>query len=90
MLPRLDGSLRGQRVLLTGASAAKLPDNPQVQYHLGMVYVKLGDKERAEKVLALALGSPESFRGKEERGRRCRGFGEVSRRRSRPSRCRPD
>jgi Flp pilus assembly protein TadD len=35
-------------------SAGKLPDNPQVQYHLGMMYAKLGDKDNARKALGLA------------------------------------
>ncbi len=47
-------------------SAAKLGDNPQVQYHLGMVYAQLGDQANARKALNAALGSPADFQGKDE------------------------
>jgi tetratricopeptide (TPR) repeat protein len=47
-------------------SAGKLPGNPQVQYHLGMVYAKLGDNENARKALGLAVSSGQSFHGKNE------------------------
>jgi len=51
--------------LLTEA-AAKLPNNPQVQYHLGMAYQQTGDKENARKALLFAASSSEAFTGKEE------------------------
>ena len=47
-------------------SAAKLPDNPQVQYHLGVVYAQLGDQANAGKALNVAIGSPADFQGKDE------------------------
>jgi tetratricopeptide (TPR) repeat protein len=47
-------------------SAAKLPDNPQVQYHLGMTYAQLGDQANARKALNVAIGSPADFQGKED------------------------
>jgi tetratricopeptide (TPR) repeat protein len=47
-------------------SAAKLPDNPQVQYHLGMTYAQLGDQANARKALNAAIGSPADFQGKED------------------------
>ncbi|HEX5529442.1 MAG TPA: tetratricopeptide repeat protein, partial [Methylomirabilota bacterium] len=47
-------------------SAAKLGDNPQVQYHLGMVYAQLGDQANARKALNAAIGSPANFPGKDE------------------------
>ena len=47
-------------------SAAKLPDNPQVQYHLGMVYAQLGDQANARKALNVAIGSTADFQGKDE------------------------
>jgi tetratricopeptide (TPR) repeat protein len=47
-------------------SAGKLPDNPQVQYHLGMAHARLGDTASARKALAAAVTSPEDFLGKEE------------------------
>jgi len=59
-----------QRALvLLKESAAKLPENPQVQYHLGMAYRQAGDKENARKALEVALKSPEGFIGKDEAGR---------------------
>ena len=47
-------------------SAAKLPDNPQVQYHLGMAYAQLGDQVNARKALNAAIGSTADFQGKDE------------------------
>jgi tetratricopeptide (TPR) repeat protein len=47
-------------------SVAKLPDNAQVQYHLGMVYAQLGDQASARKALSAATGSPADFQGKDE------------------------
>ena len=56
-----------QRALaLLKESARKLPDNVEVQYHLGMTYAKLGDKPNARQALARAVASPVSFTGKEE------------------------
>src|SRR3989475_12324592 len=47
-------------------SAAKLPSNPEVQYHLGMAAYKTGDKETARKALAIAVNSPTNLPGKDE------------------------
>jgi Flp pilus assembly protein TadD len=47
-------------------SAAKLPDNPQVQYHLGMAYAKVGNQVSARKALTAAVNSPADFQGKDE------------------------
>jgi tetratricopeptide (TPR) repeat protein len=56
-----------QRALtLLQESAAKLGNNPQVQYHLGMAYQQVGDKEAARKALQAAVSSPASYPGKEE------------------------
>lgn len=56
-----------QRALtLFKESAAKLPDNPEVQYHLGLAYLKAGEKENARSALAAAVRSPVDFPGKEE------------------------
>jgi predicted Zn-dependent protease len=67
-----------QRALdLLSEDASKLPDNPQMQYHLGVVYVKLGDKERAEKALALAVSAPEAFQGKHQ-ARKAREKGDIT------------
>jgi Flp pilus assembly protein TadD len=48
------------------ASADRLPDNPVVQYHLGMAAAKTGDRETARAALAMAVKSPHRFPGKEE------------------------
>ena len=56
-----------QRALaLLRESAGKLPDNPQVQYHLGMAYSQVGDQANARKALEFAVKSPTEFEGKEE------------------------
>jgi Flp pilus assembly protein TadD len=55
-----------QALGLLKESAAKLPDNPTVQYHLGLASLKVGDKEGARKALTTAVSSPGTFPGKEE------------------------
>ncbi len=56
-----------QRALaLLKESAAKLPDNPQVQYHVGMAYAQVGDQANARKALTAATSSNAVFEGKEE------------------------
>jgi len=56
-----------QRALaLLQESAAKLPENPEVQYHLGMAALKVGETETAKKSLAAATAAPKDFIGKEE------------------------
>jgi tetratricopeptide (TPR) repeat protein len=47
-------------------SAAKLPENPEIQYHLGMAALKAGDTEIARRSLAKATAAPTHFAGKEE------------------------
>lgn len=47
-------------------SAAKLPDNPVAHYHLGMAYVKNGQKELAKHELEQALKLSQNFSGHEE------------------------
>jgi tetratricopeptide (TPR) repeat protein len=47
-------------------SAAKLPDAPVIQYHLGMASLKVGNKEGARKSLTAAVNSPAGFAGKDE------------------------
>ena len=47
-------------------SATKLPDNPVVQYHLGLASIKMGDKEGARRALTAAVNSPVTFAGKDE------------------------
>jgi len=56
-----------QRALaLLKESASKLPNNMEVQYHLGMTYAKLGDKAGARQALGRAVASPAGFTGKDE------------------------
>jgi tetratricopeptide (TPR) repeat protein len=56
-----------QRALaLLKDSANKLPNNVEVQYHLGMTYAKLGDRINARKALARAVASGVAFAGKDE------------------------
>ncbi len=56
-----------QRALaLLKESAQKLPNNAQVQYHVGMAYQQVGDPENARKALDFAINSPETFQGKDE------------------------
>jgi Flp pilus assembly protein TadD len=55
-----------QALVLLKESASKLPDNPQVQYHLGKAYVQVGDKDGARKALTVAVNSPQAFLGKDD------------------------
>jgi tetratricopeptide (TPR) repeat protein len=55
-----------QAVGLLRESARKLPDEPVVQYHLGLAAMKAGDKNSARVALTAAVNSPVSFSGKEE------------------------
>ena len=47
-------------------SAAKLPNSPAVQYHLGLASLKVGDTSGARKALTVAVNSPGHFPGKDE------------------------
>ena len=53
-------------VSLLRESAEKLEDNTEVQYHLGMAYLKTGNPQAAKDSLANALKLSESFTGVEE------------------------
>jgi tetratricopeptide (TPR) repeat protein len=53
-------------VSLLRESAEKLEDNAEVQYHLGMAYLKTGNPQAAKDSLANALKLSESFTGVEE------------------------
>lgn len=56
-----------QRALsLLRESAEKLPANPQVQYHVGMAYAQLGDKDNARKALTAATSTTAEFFGKDD------------------------
>jgi Flp pilus assembly protein TadD len=47
-------------------SASKLPNQPIVQYHLGLASLKVGDKDGARAALTAAVSSPASFPGRDE------------------------
>ena len=51
-------------------SAAKLPDNPEVQFHLGMTAYMMGRTELARVALQKAASAENDFPGKEESKRR--------------------
>ncbi|MBI2524687.1 MAG: exosortase-associated EpsI family protein [Candidatus Rokubacteria bacterium] len=55
---------RALALLLEGA--VRLPDNAELQYHLGMAAARTGDKDLARKALAFAAASPAAFKGKDE------------------------
>ncbi len=56
-----------QRALaLLREGAVRLPDNAELQYHLGMAAARTGERNLARKALAVAAGSPAAFKGKEE------------------------
>jgi len=56
-----------QRALaLLKDSAAKLPCNTMVQYHLGMVSAQLGDKEAARQALSIVAAATTPFPGQDE------------------------
>ena len=47
---------------------------PVVTYHLGMVYLKLGEKQKAREYLQTALASEQAFPGKKEAERTLTGL----------------
>jgi tetratricopeptide (TPR) repeat protein len=53
-------------VTMLEESASILPEQPEVQYHLGMAAQKTGDNATAKKALEKAVASPANFRGKDE------------------------
>jgi Flp pilus assembly protein TadD len=53
-------------IALLKESVAKLPNNPEIQYHLGMAALKVGDNEAARKALTVAANSPTRFGAKDE------------------------
>jgi Flp pilus assembly protein TadD len=47
-------------------SAAKLPGDPVIQYHLGMTSLRLGKKDDARRALTAAVGSGMAFGGRDD------------------------
>jgi tetratricopeptide (TPR) repeat protein len=56
----------GNALRLLQESAAKLPDQPQVQYHVGMAHYMLGDETPARIALQRAADASADFPGKDE------------------------
>ena len=44
----------------------RMPGNPVIQYHLGMVSAQLGDKEAARQAFSIAAAAPMPFPGRDE------------------------
>jgi len=59
-----------QALALFSESAGKMPENPEIQFHLGMANYMMGQTETARKALQRAVSSPTDFTGKEEARRR--------------------
>ncbi|HEX4644520.1 MAG TPA: tetratricopeptide repeat protein, partial [Verrucomicrobiae bacterium] len=57
-----------QALNLLQESAIKLPDEPEIQYHLGMAYYMLGEETPARVALQRALNGNREFPGKNEIG----------------------
>lgn len=55
---------------LLQASAERLPNEPEVSFHLGMAYYMLNDETRARNALTRALAANRDFPGKEEARKR--------------------
>lgn len=53
-------------VSILADSASKLPDNPEVQYHLGMARYALGDEAGARTSLSAAVSAATDFPGKDK------------------------
>jgi tetratricopeptide (TPR) repeat protein len=51
-------------------SAAKLPNLPEIQFHLGMTYYMLGEEGRAREALQKAVDAPADFPAKDQARRR--------------------
>jgi tetratricopeptide (TPR) repeat protein len=51
-------------------SAAKLPNIPEIQFHLGMTYYMLGEEGPARDALQKAVDAPADFRAKDQARRR--------------------
>src|SRR5207248_197737 len=56
-------------------SVAKSPDNPEIQFHLGMAEYMMGRTDVARAALEKAVGSATDFDGKDEARRRLASLG---------------
>jgi tetratricopeptide (TPR) repeat protein len=59
-----------QALTLLQESASKLPENPEVQFHLGMTAYMMGQTDLARVALRKAASAPKDFPGKDESKRR--------------------
>jgi Flp pilus assembly protein TadD len=54
---------------LVGAAREKIPNNPSVNYHMGMISCKIGNHSQGREYLVKALGVKENFIGRDEAAR---------------------
>ena len=59
-----------QALTILQGSAEKLPDNPEIQFHLGMTAYAMGQTDVAKVALKKAATAPDNFPGKDESKRR--------------------
>jgi len=59
-----------QALTILQDSAEKLPDNPEIQFHLGMTAYAMGQTDIAKVALKKAAAAPNNFPGKDESKRR--------------------
>jgi tetratricopeptide (TPR) repeat protein len=59
-----------QALTILQDSAEKLPDNPEIQFHLGMTAYAMGQTDIAKVALKKAAAAPNDFPGKDESKRR--------------------
>ena len=59
-----------QALTILQESAEKLPDNPEIQFHLGMTAYAMGQTDIAKAALKKAAAAPNNFPGKDESKRR--------------------
>ena len=59
-----------QALLILQDSAEKLPDNPEIQFHLGITVYAMGQTDIAKAALKKAAAAPNNFPGKDESKRR--------------------
>ena len=55
-----------QALILLRESAQNLPDNPEIQFHLGMANYMMGQMDDARTAFRQAVAAPADFSGKEE------------------------
>ncbi len=67
-----------QAVALLAESAAKIPNSPEIQFHLGMAHYMMGQTEAARVAFKQAASSTSDFPGKQEAQRRLALLGDTS------------